>query len=431
LGSVLPSVRQLAARLATAALAVPLLAGGAPAIVTHAMVPAMDGYTEYEPLGEVDQSGEVHFSCQMSTPATCFGPEQIRAAYGIQPVLDAGFRGTGRTIVIIDAYQSPTIRQDLAAFDDLWHLPAPPSFEIWPDHPTPYDPSNPSHVTWSREISIDVQWAHAMAPAAAIKLVLSATSDDTDMLSATRYAIENNLGDVISQSFGEAEKCATDDFIAEERALFEAAADRGITLVAAAGDTGAARPECNGQGLVFGPSTPASDPGVIAVGGTRLRADGTLGTWASEVGWNRSGGGFSAIYRRPGYQAPFQPNNKARGVPDVSYVADINSSVIVRWNGMNMRAGGTSVGTPQWAAIVALADEMAGRRLGDVNKILYHIGKSADYGSAFHDMTVGNNSITTITGYAAATGWDPITGLGTPNAANLIPLLAGRPGLLP
>jgi subtilase family serine protease len=171
-------------------------------------------------------------------------------------------------------------------------------------------------------------------------------------------------------------------------------------------------------------STPASDPDVTAVGGTALTTAGTNGRYQSESAWSASGGGFSTVYRRPGYQAPFQDNNKQRGVPDVAFNGDaLNSGVIVVWGGKAIRVGGTSAGSPQWAGIVALADQKGGHRLGEINKSLYHIGKSDAYGSAFHDVTTGNNSIAGITGFAAAPGWDATTGLGTPDVANLIPLL--------
>jgi subtilase family serine protease len=250
-------------------------------------------------------------------------------------------------------------------------------------------------------------------------------------LHATQYAVDHNLGDVISQSFGEAEMCADPNLVQQEHAIFGTAGDKGMTLFASSGDAGAAQPTCDNGALMLSASTPASDPNVTGVGGTALMAGGTNGQYQSESAWSASGGGFSTIYRRPGYQAPFQDNNKQRGVPDVAYDADTaHSGVIVVWSALNpsgtfgyWRFGGTSVGSPQWAGIVALADQKGGHRLGAINTRLYHIGKSDAYGSAFHDVASGNNSVAGITGFAAGPGWDAATGLGTPDVANLIPLL--------
>lgn len=446
------SMRTLWARVGAISLAAPMLLGAsAPAaIVPHPMVPAVGSHVHYDYIGDVEELGLVRFSCQLAVPATCFGPDQIRAAYGIQPLLDAHITGAGRTIVIIDAYQSPTIASDLAAFDALWGLPAPPRFTIEsPDGLTPFNVHDPNQVGWSSEISLDVEWAHAIAPGAAIVLVLAKSHLDADILSVTKWAVEHNIGDVISQSFGEAEMCADPELIRQEHALFDLANDKGMTLVAASGDQGAAQPTCDATSFIRSASTPASDPQVTAVGGTLLVADGRTGAYQSESAWHDTtggtGGGFSTIYRRPGYQAPLQDKNKQRGVPDVALAGAMNGGVIGVWSVpcllspapppcaalgyLPVKFWGTSASTPQWAGIVALTDQMGGRRLGSINTRLYHIGMSEAYSSAFHDVTLGNNSFHAITGFSAAPGWDATTGLGSPRVANLIPLLIGRPGL--
>lgn len=446
-------MRALAARLGAVALTMPMVLGGtvpaSAAFVSHTMTPAIGSGAQYEPLDAATDAGLVRFGCQITTPPTCYGPDQIRAAYNIQPVLDAGFTGAGRTIVIIDAFQSPTIGTDLARFDALWKVKDPPAFNViapWSptNTPTPFNPLDGSQVSWSAEISIDVEWAHAIAPGANIDLVLAKSAEDADMLSATKYAIEHNLdgspgslGDVISQSFGEAESCADPNLIQQEHALFGEASDKGITLLASSGDQGAAQPTCNGSSFSVSASTPASDPEVTAVGGTELTTTGTDGAYQSETVWTTglgaTGGGFSAIYRRPGYQAPFQDNNKQRGLPDVALNGDaVNSGIIVVWGGKAFKFGGSSAGAPQWAGIVALADQKGGQRLGAINKTLYHIGKSDAYSAAFHDVTNGDSSFSCtvaackglfVQGFPAKPGWDAATGLGTPNVANLIPLL--------
>ncbi len=448
----------MSARVGVLAAALPLLMGGAlpaeAATASHVFTPAVGEHVRYQYVGAaLEEDGQVKFGCQLrsrdpnSSRAFCYGPDQIRAAYDVQPALDAGVNGAGRTIVIVDAYQSPTIARDLAAFDALWGYPAPPSFDVVaPDGLTPFDVTSNTQLNWSSEISLDVEWAHAMAPRAAIVLVLAKTADDQDMLNATRYAVAHNLGDVISQSFGEAGMCAGPDLAAQQHAVFEAANAKGITLFASSGDHGSAQPTCNGASLVLSASTPASDPLVTAVGGTHLLADAVSGAYQSEVAWNNpraaelgaTGGGFSNLYRRPGYQAPFQADNKSRGVPDVAYAGDLRGGMIGAWSalcgiavncaptgGVGFFAfGGTSAGSPQWAAFAAMADQMAGHRVGAINKELYHIAKSADYADALRDVTSGDNSFGGIDGFSADTGWDASTGLGTPRVAGLLPLIA-------
>src|SRR5262249_44403692 len=145
------------------------------------------------------------FNCQVRATNRCYSPQQIRTAYDIQPLLDQDIDGTGHTIVIVDAFQSPTIQHDLALFDSTFGLPDP-TFNInAPDGLTPFDPNDGNQVGWSAEISLDVEWAHAVAPGATIDLVLAKSNEYADILSVTKYAVDHNLGDVISQSFGEAE----------------------------------------------------------------------------------------------------------------------------------------------------------------------------------------------------------------------------------
>jgi subtilase family serine protease len=422
------------------AIALPTLFAGAlppsAAVVSHVMTPAVANGVRYEFAGN-STDGQVLFHCQTRArlgppaPPFCYGPDQIRAAYDIQPVLDSGITGAGRTIVIIDAFQSPTIRQDLALFDHIWSYPDPTLNIIAPDGLTPFTP-DAEQVLWASEISLDVQWSHAIAPGATIDLVLAKSASDADVLSVTKYAVDHNLGDVISQSFGEAEACADPALLAREHAIFEEASGKGITLVASSGDFGSAQSTCDGSSVVLSASTPASDPEVTGVGGTHLVADAGTGAYGSESAWNdefgATGGGFSTVYRRPGYQAPFQSNEKQRGVPDVAYNGDVRGGVIAAFGvpfgvGGLFIFGGTSAGSPQWAAIIALADQKGGRRLGAINTTLYHIAKSDAYHGAFHDVTAGTNGFFGVPGYPAATGWDAATGLGTPDAAKLIALL--------
>lgn len=396
-------------------------------------------------------SGSVHFGCQLNTPPTCYGPDQIRAAYGVQTVLDNDTSGKGRTIVIVDAFGSPRVALDLKVFDRTWGLPDP-TLKVY----TPFgiDPTDPGNAFgWGVETDLDVQWSHVIAPAATIALVVAKSNNDADINNAIKYAVDNNLGDVISMSFGEGETCMSSTDLANQHAIFEAAEQKNITLLAASGDQGSAQPACDGSDSFFlSASTPASDPDVTSVGGTNLFADGVSGAYQSETTWNEtaifgpaaSGGGNSVLFTRPAYQAPVVATDAARAVPDVAYNAGINGGVIVRafcpadpnvcgaGDSVFFRVGGTSAGSPQWAGLVALADAMARKRVGDIHKTLYTLGSGANASQYFHDITTGNNTLifigpgtgTPVPGFDAVPGYDRATGLGTPIANTLVPAIA-------
>jgi subtilase family serine protease len=424
------SIRTALARLSAATLTLPILLGGgaAPAVVTHAMTPATGNSGQYQDLGEApDLTAALPCGRAPVIFPLCYTPAHLRAAYDIQPLLDSGVDGTGATIVIVDAFSDPFIAQDLNTFDTAFGLPATSPDIVTPDGPPPFN------MGWAVEISLDVEWAHAVAPGAHIVLVLAKSNEDADLLSATRYAIDHDLGDVVSQSFAEAESAADPELLRQEHAVFERAAAKGITLVAGSGDFGATNLLGDGS-LATSPAaaTPASDPDVTAVGGTQLTIDPASGAWVSETAWNdalgpkpgASGGGFSAVYKRPGYQAPFIDENQARGLPDVSYSASAFGATMIVLHGHFGAVFGTSGGVPQWAGIDALSRQMAGHRQSQLNIRLYHLAKSAAYRDAFHDITTGNNDFAGVKGFDAGPGWDAVTGLGTPDVAKLVPLLS-------
>ena len=412
---------------------------GADAARTHRISPQFILGPKADP---VEVPGAL-FSCQLPTARVgCYTPSQILAAYNIQPLLDQGSTGAGKTIVIIDAFQSPTLLQDLQVFISTFGVPginlpggpvnpALPTFtQIAPDGLTPFDPNNADEVGWSGEISLDVEWAHAIAPGANIVLVLAKSDQDSDILSATKYAIDNRLGDVISQSFGELETCMDPGLATQQHQLFIEATLKSMTILASSGDNGAAQPSCDGNSLVKGVSTPAVDPLVVGVGGTKLSA-ALDGTYQGETVWNdqygASGGGYSVLYYRPIYQSSSQLQF-SRGVPDVAYNGDVNGGVLTAWSqgdpaqvGSIYIFGGTSAGSPQWAALIAITDQRAGYALGFISNALYLIANDLSLRDAsYHDITTGNNSFNGIIGYNAGPGWDPTTGLGTPNAFGLL-----------
>src|SRR5262249_54153818 len=193
---------------------------------------------------------------------------------------------------------------------------------------------------------------------------------------------------------------------------------------------------------------PASDPLVLAAGGTSLTADRATGAYTGETAWNTlptppspgdgssaAGGGFSHLFARPSYQDGIPGADITRGVPDVAGHAAFNTAMAVVSSGPAGRAivrpaTGTSAAAPFWAGLITLADQLAHRRLGFINPAIYRIARGPLYHTAFHDITTGDNTFafppTTIPGYKARPGWDPVTGWGTPDARVLVPLLAHR-----
>jgi subtilase family serine protease len=421
------------------------------------------------------------FSCQVGLDVgACYDPYQMRHAYNIDTLIYAGFDGRGKTIVIVDAYQSPNIVNQLNTYDIFYGLPSlnglggPASHslgtftQVAPDGLTPFDSSDGNMIGWAEEISLDVLWAHAIAPGANITLVLAKSNNDADILSATKYAVDHHLGDVISQSFGENESCMDPDLLAQQHRVFADATRKNITLFASTGDEGAAQTTCDGNSWVKAASSPASDPLVTAVGGTELRAadycltvlgcnpaaNPAPGTYQGEIAWNEgppfgdfqaffdstsaTGGGFSVLYDEPSYQKGTIHGGKQRGVGDVSYNAAILHGVLTYLDIPGIPVGfysfgGTSAGSPQWAAILAIADQKARHNLGFINKALYHIGQAQKhYSESFHDVTSGNNSAVeldasnnpvTVQGFTARPGWDATTGLGSPRTAGLVDYL--------
>jgi subtilase family serine protease len=255
--------------------------------------------------------------------------------------------------------------------------------------------------------------------------------------------VDHRLGNVLSQSFGESETCVDPKILKAQHRAFAEGVAKGMTIFASSGDDGAAQPSCDGSTFIQSASSPASDPLVTAVGGTSLTATQPDGTYVSETAWNdqfgASGGGFSTIYRRPFYQNGVV-HNSGRGVPDVAYSGDVNNGLLIAWSqgvpanvGDIFIFGGTSAGSPQWAAMTALVDSVFGPQ-GDINPLLYLFVSHANH--VFHDITTGNNSVVeqdangnavTINGFPATRGWDAVTGLGSIDLGNAL-LGSGRSG---
>src|SRR5437867_5587585 len=339
------------------------------------------------------------------------------------------------------------------------------------------------HNLWDLEVALDVEWAHATAPLANIVLVTTPTAEVLgvqgfqQMMGAESALIDSGSVDVISQSFGSGEGAFNNGLAAlkQLRTTFEKARASKVTALASSGDGGIFNgmkvPVKDSRPIPY-PSViwPGSDPLVTAVGGTYLCTNAVTGTSVDSVsppancqganagdrepGWVVSGGGYSIYVYRPDYQSVLPPgstfvgssagapgtNSNMRGIPDIAYQASARTGVLVYLTEPDVKGGatgcgganpcstgwyvvgGTSSGSPQWAGLVAMADQIAGHNLGFINPALYRLANNeAKYAADFYDVTRGNNGSATIPGYNASPGWDAITGRGTPDAALLIP----------
>jgi len=390
--------------------------------------------------------------CLALVGSPCYSPQLIRKAYGVTPVLNSGFTGKGQSIVIIDSFGSPTIRQDLKVFDQGYGLPDPPSLKIVaPLGTINFDPNNSDMINWAFETTLDVEWSHALAPDANIVLMTSPVSETEgiqglpEFLFLEKYAVNHNLGKIISQSWGATENTLFNpggrQILNQFNDFYKQAGQNGVTFFASSGDSGSSNVDINGNNypsptVIF----PASSPYVTAVGGTSLFASPT-GNYQSETVWDEvalgagaGGGGISQVFKEPTYQKANLPSsdqtllNGFRGIPDISYNADPLTGILVYLSFIPNGAGfyligGTSEGSPQWAGIIADADQMAGHPLGFLNPALYQLGNSSKAGNSYHDITIGNNGFGGIPGYDATPGWDPASGWGSPKVSGLLPVL--------
>jgi subtilase family serine protease len=408
--------------------------------------------------------------CEQSLQIACYNPAQLQQAYGLNALYARGITGKGATIVIVEPYGSPTIASDLRAFDRAEGVPNPPSLRIIrPAGKVPrYSPGNPNVVGWAGETTLDVEYAHAIAPGAKILLVetpgggKNGTVSLSQILVAEKYVIRHHLGDVISQSFGATEQAAGSAAIRSLRSAYTAAYANHVTVLAASGDTGAAGLEAGQQTYYTHAVTswPASDPLVTAVGGTRLNLDASGNRDSADTVWNDTynqnanqlvsgsngpnplgtGGGKSVVFARPSYQGKVRGITGAhRGLPDISMSAACSGTVNVYQTFGGQPAGwyaacGTSESSPLFAGIVALADQVAGHRLGLINPALYRL--ASQHAPGLVSIRSGNNTVSfrqggkkhTVRGYGARAGYSLATGLGTINAQLFVPELARAAG---
>ncbi|MDB6083871.1 MAG: protease, partial [Gammaproteobacteria bacterium] len=384
--------------------------------------------------------------CRAAGYGPCYSPQEIRTAYGLDKLIGAGEVGSGQTIVLIESYGSPTAAADLHIFDQDYGLPDPPSLKVMaPLGTVPFDPTDSTQVGWAFETTLDVQWAHAIAPGAAIVVLTSPVAETEgvqgmpEFLALERYALDHHLGKIISQSWGATENTLFDaagrKVLSDFSEFYERARHEHVTVLASSGDSGSSNVGLDGVTVYPFPTVgfPASSPLVTAVGGTSLYAD-TAGHYQSETVWNESavgggagGGGISQVFREPEYQKDTLPDSMQRqlhhkrGLPDISYNADPYTPILVYVGFLGAAGagyygiGGTSEGAPQWAGIVADLNQYAGRPLGFLNRALYAIGGSGQFKQIGRDITAGNNAYNGVSGYPATRGWDLASGWGTPD----------------
>jgi subtilase family serine protease len=350
-------------------------------------------------------------------------PADIRVHYNMPQSLT----GAQQVIAIVAAPGSGNIASDLNTFSAYYHLPlcntVNPCFQK-------IDLSNGKAVSrsndWATEIALDVEWAHAVAPAATIYLVVAASSSLTDMFAAVKKAASLPGVVAVSMSWG------TTEFRTETSASFDGvfAGYPGVVFLAAAGDSGN-----NGSNQIY----PAASPYVTAVGGTSIRSL-ALTSSDSEVAWSLSGGGASIFQAMPRYQVGylggsslFALNNGKRAIPDVAYNADtMTSPVGIYVNGAWSAIGGTSAGAPQWAGIVALMAQNMQRKGTSLstlvrgnsgfNNLIYQAKIIQSSSSSFFDVTSGTNKAGrgVCALCVAGPGYDDVTGLGVPNVGNFL-----------
>jgi subtilase family serine protease len=391
--------------------------------------------------------------CLATIKLRCYSPLQYRTAYDLDPLYAGNITGKGETIMIIDSFGSPTIRNDLSYFDRQWGLPNPALNVFRVGKLPPFDKSSATMDGWAEETTLDVEYAHAVAPGATIDLVETPVAETEgvtgfpQMMAAEKLLIDRGGVDVISQSFGATEDTfpgfAKRSYTSLDslRYAFKDAAARDVTVLAAAGDSGATNDEPDGASLYpfRAVAWPSSDPLVTSIGGTQLMLAQDGNKVQPDQVWNdqygAGGGGLSSVFARPAFQAGVAGVvGNDRGTPDISMSAAVSGGAWVYQSFEPGGAGweilgGTSEATPLFAGVVALASQKAGHPLGNIDGALYTLGqesklKGGPLQTGIVDVTTGNNTFGDVTGYPAGPGYDLATGWGTIDAAQFVPALA-------
>ena len=450
-------VARSAAAVGTAALLVGGVAMAGPAEAGQANTSSI--FYQVRPIAINSNLGDVNASsfptpgeCVKTAGLACYTPAILHTAYQIPWTINGELAGTGETVVIVDAYGSPTVASDLATFDSTFGLPPANLNVFYPNGKPSFNPNSANEVGWAEETSLDVQTVHSLAPGATIDLVVASSNDGNALNNAQAYAVDNHLGQVITESYGAPEAAIAGGGnnlqLQQAHAIYQQAAAENISVFASSGDSGASNGYSYANALY-----PASDPYVTATGGTDLFVKGdtnpklsgtTAGTYSSEYTWadynsstcpfgcqygpfGATGGAPSAIFSAPAYQA-----GSMRTTSDVAFNASVYTATMIYLGflgGTNNNFyffGGTSEASPSWAAITADIDQASGSPMGLFAPKLYNLASHAKtYAADFHDITVGeNNDPAGGVGFFAGKGYDLPTGLGTPIVTGLLSSLA-------
>ncbi len=386
-------------------------------------------------------------------------PADFATIYDLASLYAASIDGTGQSIAI--AGRSNFSLSDVQTFRSQFGLPAnDPKIII-----NGTDPGTASGGDQT-EAELDVEWAGAVARNAAIQYVASASTRTSDGVAlSVQYIVNHNLAPVLSLSFGECEAALGTAGNQFWNALWQQAAAQGMSVFVASGDSGAAGCDSSSSNAATGGNAVnglCSSLNSTCVGGTEFNdtsnpalywsasmnpnTDGSALSYIPEASWNESGtvtggsqlwasgGGASAVYAKPSWQAGTGvPSDGRRDVPDVALSAAEHDAYLIRMNGQNWVVGGTSAAAPSFAGLMALAVQRAGARQGNANPRLYALAAAQSNGGAavFHDIMVGNNSVPGLAGHNAGVGYDLVTGLGSVDASLLVNHWSGNPAPAP
>jgi subtilase family serine protease len=396
-------------------------------------------------------------TCLSVFKIACYTPAQYQAAYNLTALYNGEatgrpITGAGETIVIATPYGSPTISNDLRVFDAKFKLPNPSlTIDRFGKIP-PFDSNNVLMAGLAQETTLAVEYTHVFAPGANIVLIETdviatvGTVGVPQLMAAQESLISKGIGDVFLETFTNAEatfpgfSSGNYSSLLNLRYAFEDASAHHATVIAPSGDTGVTQvSEMAPPWPTFKFKTmswPATDPLVTAVGGTALNLNQSGERLSPDVVWNdyygSSGGGLSAVFSRPQYQkAVAGVVGDRRGTPDIALSGAPGAWGYYSFTGGTGPGwhifGGATEAAPMMAGIVALADELAGHRLGLINPALYKLGelqRAGDQGTGVVSVTSGNNSFARVTGYHAGPGYNMATGWGTIDAAKFVPALA-------
>ena len=376
-------------------------------------------------------TGLDNFSSVGPAESPCTGPycpQGVQVGYGLSKLFGSGYNGAGQTVAIVSAPGDNNTQGAINTFSSEYGLSSVTLSILYPDG-TPSSWNN----GWAAEAAMDVEAVHSVAPGAGIVMLY----DTGDIMNSVDYVASNHLAGIVANSWiyvcasgvcSDTELPSATVASVDSRLATDVA--QGLTILFASGDNGA-KPDGTNLGTEF----PASDPNVLAVGATNLALTGcssttnTCTSYGSETGASNSGGGYSGYFAEPSWQTSTIGSVSGRAVPDVSmlgyspgiwvYSTTTNGCVNGKSSPGWFACSGTSLSTPLWAGFLAIALQMRnGVAFGNIGPKLYQVASSQFYSSYFHDVTSGSNN-----GYSAGTGWDPVTGWGSPIASNLVQAL--------